>query len=324
MASRDAASSPKSAPRRHGPAAPKNGADLLSPRFRSAAALAGWDEESVLLAAMVVDDTPVRDSRRKRRASTSSVGGSAGSSTRKRRPRRLSPAKIPPVVFALDDEKSDTAAGFFLGSNRFSWENSCYDFCMRCLRHAAAKCGKRCPKCRQFISSSSKSCTINTVLWNTIQLLFPSEVEARKGSSSSPSPCDKDDVRANRFSQGGPGMRTRSRSSGSGFISSEGRTRSSFIEPGASANFIVSTYGSARSSNSRRGFVPASQLLLTRLEQSEDAAALAYRLQQEEFVNAFEEPEQERQPRDAVSTARDTLRAMASRAIRLRARGWPV
>jgi hypothetical protein len=82
MASRDAASSPKSAPRRHGPAAPKNGADLLSPRFRSAAALAGWDEESVLLAAMVVDDTPVRDSRRKRRASTSSVGGSAGSSTR--------------------------------------------------------------------------------------------------------------------------------------------------------------------------------------------------------------------------------------------------
>jgi hypothetical protein len=53
---------------------------------------------------------------------------------------------------------------------------------------------------------------------------------------SSPSPCDKDDVRANRFSQGGSGMRTRSRSSGSDFISSEGRTRSSFIEPGASAN----------------------------------------------------------------------------------------
>jgi cell fate (sporulation/competence/biofilm development) regulator YmcA (YheA/YmcA/DUF963 family) len=63
---------------------------------------------------------------------------------------------------------------------------------------------------------------------------------------------------------------------------------------------------------------------LTRLEQSEDAAALAYRLQQEEFVNAFEEPEQESQPRDAVSTTQDTLRAMASRAVRLRTRGWPV
>jgi hypothetical protein len=81
MASRDLRGSPRSAPRRHGAAAPKDGSDLLSPRFRSAAELAGWDEESVL-AAMVVEDTPVRESRRKRRASTSSAGGSAGSSTR--------------------------------------------------------------------------------------------------------------------------------------------------------------------------------------------------------------------------------------------------
>jgi hypothetical protein len=130
-------------------------------------------------------------------------------------------------------------------------------------------------------------------------------------------------------------MRTRARSSSS-FIT-EGRTRSSyrtFLEPGSttrtntSANFI-STHGNTRSSNSRsRGFVSASQLLLPRStvgsEQSEDAA-LAYRLQQEEFMNAFEEPEQERQTRNAVSTARDTLREIASRAIRLRAaRGWPV
>lgn len=91
MASRDAADSPRSAPRRPGgpAAAPKDGAGLLSPRFRSAAALAGWDEESVLLAALVVEDTPVRESRRKRRASTSSSAGagssgsaSAGSSAR--------------------------------------------------------------------------------------------------------------------------------------------------------------------------------------------------------------------------------------------------
>jgi len=87
MASRDSADSPRSAPRRPGTAAaeaaPKDGAGLLSPRFRSTAAMAGWDEESVLLAALVVEDTPVRESRRKRRASTSSsAGGSAGSSTR--------------------------------------------------------------------------------------------------------------------------------------------------------------------------------------------------------------------------------------------------
>jgi hypothetical protein len=74
-----AAESPRTAPRR--PAAEaKNGAGLLSPRFRSVAELAGWDEESILLAALVVEDTPVRESRRKRR--TSSAGGSsAGSNT---------------------------------------------------------------------------------------------------------------------------------------------------------------------------------------------------------------------------------------------------
>ncbi|RCV18399.1 hypothetical protein SETIT_3G298300v2 [Setaria italica] len=391
MASRDAADSPRYVPRRPGAAAaaPKDGAGLLSPRFRSAAALAGWDEESVLLAALVVEDTPVRESRRKRRASTSSsAGGSAGSSTRKRRSRRQSPGKIPPVVLALDDDDKPDAASdgkselkdtkeeeekdVLVGEKEASGsgekaaatgnlpcmdqlreELSCaicleicfepsttpcgHSFCMECLKHAATKCGKRCPKCRQLISNS-RSCTINTVLWNTIQLLFPSEVEARRTSIESPSSCNEDmnhsPPRSNNFSQGGHGMRTRN-SNGS-FIA-EGRTRSSyrtFITPAStpssntSGNFI-STHGSTRSSNSsnRRTFVPASQLVNTRSavrsDQSEDAA-LAYRLQQEEFMNAFEEPEQERQPRNTVSTARDNLRAMASRAIRLRARGWPI
>ncbi|XP_076920842.1 uncharacterized protein LOC143582081 [Bidens hawaiensis] len=54
-----------------------------------------------------------------------------------------------------------------------------YSFCKKCLKSAADKCGQRCPKCRQLISNGS-SCTINTVLWNTIQLLFPEEIEARK------------------------------------------------------------------------------------------------------------------------------------------------
>jgi hypothetical protein len=87
MASRDVAESPRSAPPRHGAAAAvlKDGSAgvVLSPRFRSAAELAGWDEESILLAALVVEDTPVRESRRKRRSSTSAGGsGSTGSNTR--------------------------------------------------------------------------------------------------------------------------------------------------------------------------------------------------------------------------------------------------
>lgn len=40
---------------------------MLSPGFRSAAAMAGWDEEALLHASLIVDDTPVRESRHKRR-----------------------------------------------------------------------------------------------------------------------------------------------------------------------------------------------------------------------------------------------------------------
>lgn len=36
---------------------------ILSPRFRSAAAIAGWDEEALLVASLVVEDTPVRRSK---------------------------------------------------------------------------------------------------------------------------------------------------------------------------------------------------------------------------------------------------------------------
>ncbi|XP_062204181.1 uncharacterized protein LOC133906329 [Phragmites australis] len=209
-----------------------------------------------------------------------------------------------------------------------------HSFCMKCLKHAAAKCGKRCPKCRQLISNS-RSCTVNTVLWNTIQLLFPSEVEARRISIASSSLCN-DNVnqsppRSTNFSQGG--MRTRN--SGGSFIT-EGRTRSSyrsFVTPSSntrssstSGSFITTHGGGTRGSSSRRGFVPASQLVSSRSsvrsDQSDDAT-LAYRLQQEEFMNAFE-TEEERPPQNTVSTARENLRAMASRAIRLRARGWPV
>uniref|UniRef100_A0A0A8XN58 RING-type E3 ubiquitin transferase n=1 Tax=Arundo donax TaxID=35708 RepID=A0A0A8XN58_ARUDO len=383
MASRDAADSPRSSPRRPAAAAPKDGGRgaLISPRFRSAAALAGWDEESVLLAALVVEDTPVRESRRKRRSSTS-AGGSAGSNTRKRRSRRQSPGRIPPVVLALDDDdkpdntadgKKDVkeeeeekvvvvvekeasgsgddaaAAGKLPCMDRLREELSCaiclevcfepsttpcgHSFCMKCLKHYAAKCGKRCPKCRQLISNS-RSCTINTVLWNTIQLLFPSEVEARRTSIASSS-CN-DDVnqsppRSNSISQGG--MRTRN-SNGS-FIT-EGRTRSSsrsFVAPSSNtrsssttSNFVSTHGGSTRGSNSSTGFVRASQLVTTRRsvrpEQSDDAA-LAYRLQKQEFMTTFETVE-ERPPQNTVSTARANLRAMASRAIRLRARGWPL
>ena len=47
----------------------QNMASLISPRFKSAAAMAGWDEEAILLATLIVEDTPDRDrdSKQKRR-----------------------------------------------------------------------------------------------------------------------------------------------------------------------------------------------------------------------------------------------------------------
>ncbi|KAI4981927.1 hypothetical protein ZWY2020_022419 [Hordeum vulgare] len=394
-----AAGSPRSAPGRT-PAA-KSGAGLLSPRFRSAAELAGWDEESILLAALVVEDTPVRESRRKRRSSGSTAaGGSAGSNTRKRRSRRQSADEtpIPPVALVLDEdekpddhevgkkevkqaeeekekapvvegkEKSGSAKeGEAAGSgelpcmDRLREELSCaicldicfqpsttacgHSFCMQCLKHAASKCGKRCPKCRQLISNS-RSCTINTVLWNTIQLLFPSEVEARKSSMASSS-ASKDDgkqtlPRSNNFTQGG--MSRNTGASGSIITPDYTRignsTRSSLAAgsrrsvpgPGTmnTSSGSFDTQGrTTRSRDSGRGFVPASQLVATRSSarsgQSDDAS-LAYRLQQEEFMTAFDN-EGERQPQNTISTARANLRAMASRAERaalLRSRGWPL
>ena len=46
-----------------------NDADsFLSPRFKSAAAMAGWDEEALLFASLVVDDTPEREFQQKKRS----------------------------------------------------------------------------------------------------------------------------------------------------------------------------------------------------------------------------------------------------------------
>ncbi|KAH8931076.1 hypothetical protein BDL97_19G003100 [Sphagnum fallax] len=55
-----------------------------------------------------------------------------------------------------------------------------HSFCKGCLQSVLQKCGLRCPKCRQPLRGScATDCPINTVLWNTIQLLFPREAADR-------------------------------------------------------------------------------------------------------------------------------------------------
>ncbi|KAJ1685791.1 hypothetical protein LUZ63_017181 [Rhynchospora breviuscula] len=284
---------------------------VLSPGFRSAAAMAGWDEEALLLASLVVEDTPVRESRHKKRVNPNFKTPPSSNTSRKRRSRKRASDSIPALNLSLDDddnEKSgkkkkeqekvpkeeekaqdENSSEESLPSklpcmDRLREELSCaicleicyepsttpcgHSFCIKCIKNSTAKCGRRCPKCREIISNG-RSCTINTVLWNTIQLLFPGEVEARK----------------------------------------------SLPETTAGVN-------SERSNNNPRSLIAASQLVGNvglrrrggpqRVSQSEDAT-LAQRLQTEEYMLAFSgSPEQ----RSTFHTARANLRAMASRASR--------
>ncbi|KAK1266225.1 hypothetical protein QJS04_geneDACA016733 [Acorus gramineus] len=85
------------------PSEPKS--SLLSPGFRSAAALAGWDEEALLLASLVVDDTPERDPKQKRRWTTH-FKTPPTNSRRKRRNQRQSPSPIKSVILRLDEDET--------------------------------------------------------------------------------------------------------------------------------------------------------------------------------------------------------------------------
>ncbi|XP_072950496.1 uncharacterized protein [Typha angustifolia] len=310
---------------------------ILSPGFRSAAEMAGWDEEALLVASLVVEDTPVRDSRHKKRSNLQFKSPPTTNSNRKRRSRRRSDNLIPPLVLALDDdeqlqdaakdsrgdvvdeekklsdkgslEEEKSSSNALPCMDRLKEELSCaicleicfepsttpcgHSFCMKCLKHSAAKCGKRCPKCRQLISNG-RSCTVNTVLWNTIQLLFPEEVEARKNS------VDATPRRSGARDQ------SLERSSSNTHSDSRSINTRSFTQ--------VSRMVDRRDQNIRRraAAVPS---------QSEDVA-LAYRLQREEFMVAFQTTRE--QQRNALQSTRANLRAMASRAIHIRTRSRPI
>lgn len=141
---------------------------------------------------------------------------------------------------------------------------------------------------------------MNTVLWNTIQLLFPDEVEARKiavkhtreAKQKSPKECGYS-TRNVAFDSAITG----------GNISRRARWESSQEEDAA--------IGSRRNSSWRRTRGGPSQ---------EEDAALALRLQREEFMDAFGRGHDD-EPIISLYSARSNLRAMASRARDLRLRG---
>ncbi|CAM8976590.1 unnamed protein product [Rhodiola kirilowii] len=179
-----------------------------------------------------------------------------------------------------------------------------HSFCRKCLSSAADKCGKKCPKCRQLIGNG-RSCTVNTVLWNTIQLLFPQEIESRKraaeGSMKSPESGKRHSSRVKDHHGQSPSFRAIRVSS----------ARSPTFRPIRVADRSMGGSVRARSvaedvGGGRRREVAA------RPSQAEDAA-LALRLQREEFMEAFRGENE-----TSVGMARANLRAMASRAMTLR------
>ncbi|CAN1188039.1 E3 ubiquitin-protein ligase RNF168 [Linum perenne] len=328
---------------------------MFSPRFKTAAAMAGWDEESILFATLIVEDTPDRDLKlSKRRDPLFKAPPPSTDSTRKRRGQRRNPISVHVPIINLDDDeeepppiqevnakkkKTETEVVVKDGVNEESScsnaaglpcldklreELSCaicleicfepsttscgHSFCKKCLRSAADKCGKKCPKCRQLISNG-RSCTVNTVLWNTIQLLFPKEVEARKVAESALNNNRKERVNNNKISKSSRGVNP--------------------VRPGVSTR--VQNQDSSAIPH-RRGILVSSNAVVDssfarRVQRGETAAApsgdaaLALRLQRQEFGEDFRGEADEGSARRGLGMARANLRAMASRAVSIRSRG---
>ncbi|KAL3378949.1 hypothetical protein AABB24_004729 [Solanum stoloniferum] len=188
-----------------------------------------------------------------------------------------------------------------------------HSFCKKCLRSAADKCGKKCPKCRQLISNG-RSCTVNTVLWNTIQLLFPKEVETRKAAA---------DLSSREAKRQSPVRAVATHSN----ITSSRTTRVLLLnspESGPSSQEIRNSRAMRRQS-ARASVMPSrNRDISTRgeLPSQDGDAALALRMQREEFMESFRtRSSADEQYRSSLALARANLRAMASRAINIRVRG---
>ena len=180
--------------------------------------------------------------------------------------------------------------------------------------------------------SNGRSCTINTVLWNTIQLLFPQEIEARKamargGGSNSKESGDLQSPPARRRNQYRSVIEALNSPEGEQ-LSLERRRRTSnhnlrqqSFRP-ASVVLLNSREAGDNSVTRRRRRREAAVVVPppARPTSQDEDAALALRLQRQEFMGAFRgsEGESELHRRSSVTRAAVNLRAMASRAIDIR------
>ncbi|CAM6066104.1 unnamed protein product [Sphagnum tenellum] len=187
----------------------------LSPGFRSVAAMAGWDDEALLLAA-IGQESPLRlikgvrvqgtpePSRHERKRGVRTPGQAVtplnvleeqevtAGAQQKPNPDRCESSKNPKGRGVEEQSTRDSGVCFEQLQEELTCvvcleiclepsTTSCgHSFCKGCLQSVLQKCGLRCPKCRQPLRGScATDCPINTVLWNTIQLLFPREAADR-------------------------------------------------------------------------------------------------------------------------------------------------
>ncbi|KAL2965422.1 hypothetical protein AAZX31_16G059600 [Glycine max] len=284
------------------------------------------------------EETPKIDSGRKKKEKKACVEnegskvGEGGNESKEKNPGDASSSSSLPCIDKLRDELSCAIC------LEICFEPSTtpcgHSFCRKCLRSAADKCGKKCPKCRQLISNG-RSCTVNTVLWNTIQLLFPQEVEARKEASAlnsrqqaqnlSPESAFfaylRNDTQPLRVASS---RSTNSMRSGTTATTTTTTTTTSTQEneDAALARMLQREIDEQRSLGTTR--TRLARLRARRggrgvsTSQHEDAA-LALRMQREEFMQTYRGSSQEQSSRlTSTSLARENLRAMASRAMNRR------
>lgn len=158
---------------------------------------------------------------------------------------------------------------------------------------------------------------MNTVLWNTIQLLFPKEVEAKKSSGT----ADSQESKRQRLA-------TRNRDQSVCPLNDDLETE------------LESSARRRSHQNLRNRGVRSSGILTRRVNEDarnrvrrrehlgvqDEDAALALRLQREEFMEAFrpsdeQPPPAPQQSNSSTHLARANLRAIASRAMNIRVRG---
>ncbi|OAE33882.1 hypothetical protein AXG93_3037s1050 [Marchantia polymorpha subsp. ruderalis] len=375
-------------PHPEAPADSSEGAALLSPGFRSVAAMAGWDDEALMMAALnqspavatgpqnvdeceppcAVPDSPVcRDRKRDKRTPLSSARrhrrvrwhGNNGS------PLVRVPMKALPLLSDSDKgsnnveeenchcsssakrDKENMVPGTSMGRknseskgklkektpmkektptkppymDQLREELSCAVCLDICFEPSTISCGHR--------SETLRSCRINTVLWNTIQILFPQECAARQTDKQTQQDQEEEAGLVAKNGNGSLGVRPSRlqpwRSSSSAFsstvnrISVMGTLRSSFQ---AAAQFIGDDreIGSTRRGDDEVRHVstssgPVSQQEIAsqrsqsrsgrirRARQEQVDAALAARLQQAELMmgSRVEEAPLE-EPRQAAYT----------------------